>query len=95
VPKVANDTRPHPVPCPASHLPGAWRHTGPVQAAGAPAPRMRDQAANIPSRAGRRTHGSSSTRQATWTGSLAEGSGMINYVTSGSFTRLPVSWPRG
>ena len=30
--------------------------------------------------------------EATWTGSLAEGSGMINYVTSGSITRLPVSW---
>ena len=30
--------------------------------------------------------------EATWTGSLAEGSGMINYVSSGSFTRLPVSW---
>jgi osmotically inducible protein OsmC len=29
---------------------------------------------------------------ATWSGSLAEGSGMINYVTSGSITRLPVSW---
>jgi osmotically inducible protein OsmC len=30
--------------------------------------------------------------EATWTGSLAEGSGMINYVTSGSITRLPVTW---
>jgi len=30
--------------------------------------------------------------EATWTGSLAEGSGMINYVTSGSLTRLPVTW---
>jgi osmotically inducible protein OsmC len=29
---------------------------------------------------------------ATWSGSLAEGSGMINYVTSGSITRLPMSW---
>jgi osmotically inducible protein OsmC len=30
--------------------------------------------------------------EASWTGSLAEGSGMINYVTSGSITRLPVTW---
>ncbi len=30
--------------------------------------------------------------EATWTGSLAEGNGMINYVTSGAITRLPVSW---
>ena len=30
--------------------------------------------------------------EATWAGSLAEGSGMITYVTSGSFTRLPVTW---
>ncbi len=30
--------------------------------------------------------------EAIWTGSLADGSGMINDVTSGSFTRLPVSW---
>ncbi len=30
--------------------------------------------------------------EATWTGSLAEGSGMINDVTSGSITGLPVSW---
>ncbi len=30
--------------------------------------------------------------EATWAGSLAEGSGMINDVTSGSITRLPVSW---
>ena len=29
--------------------------------------------------------------EASWTGSLAEGSGMINYVTSGAITRLPVS----
>ena len=30
--------------------------------------------------------------EATWTGSLAEGSGMINNVTSGSITQLPVTW---
>jgi osmotically inducible protein OsmC len=30
--------------------------------------------------------------EASWTGSLAEGSGMINYVTSGAITRLPVTW---
>ena len=30
--------------------------------------------------------------EASWTGSLMEGSGMINYVTSGSITRLPVTW---
>jgi osmotically inducible protein OsmC len=30
--------------------------------------------------------------EATWTGSLAEGSGMINHVTSGSIARLPVTW---
>ena len=30
--------------------------------------------------------------EASWTGSLTEGSGMINYVTSGSITRLPVTW---
>jgi osmotically inducible protein OsmC len=30
--------------------------------------------------------------EAAWTGTLAEGSGMMNYVTSGAFTRLPYSW---
>ena len=30
--------------------------------------------------------------EATWTGSLAEGSGMIDNVTSGSISRLPVTW---
>ena len=29
---------------------------------------------------------------ATWTGDLANGSGVITYVTSGVFTRLPISW---
>ncbi len=32
------------------------------------------------------------TAEVSWTGSLAEGSGSINYVSSGAFTRLPVSW---
>jgi osmotically inducible protein OsmC len=32
------------------------------------------------------------TAEVTWTGSLAEGKGSIDYVTSGSFTRLPVTW---
>jgi lipoyl-dependent peroxiredoxin len=30
--------------------------------------------------------------EATWSGSLAEGSGMITEVTSGAFAQLPVSW---
>lgn len=29
---------------------------------------------------------------AAWTGDLANGSGVITYVTSGVFTRLPISW---
>ena len=29
---------------------------------------------------------------ATWTGDLANGSGVITYVTSGVFTRLPITW---
>jgi len=31
--------------------------------------------------------------QATWSGNLLEGSGMITEVTSGAFSNLPVSWP--
>lgn len=30
--------------------------------------------------------------EATWNGDLQSGSGSINYVTSGAFTRLPVTW---
>src|SRR3954465_5921780 len=30
--------------------------------------------------------------ETTWTGSLIEGSGMINYVSSGAISRLPVTW---
>ena len=30
--------------------------------------------------------------EATWNGDLLTGSGTINYVSSGSFTRLPVTW---
>jgi osmotically inducible protein OsmC len=32
------------------------------------------------------------TAEVTWSGSLAEGAGTIDYVTSGAFTRLPVTW---
>jgi osmotically inducible protein OsmC len=32
------------------------------------------------------------TAEVTWSGSLLEGSGTIDYVTSGAFTRLPVTW---
>jgi len=32
------------------------------------------------------------TASATWTGDIASGSGIITYVTSGVFSRLPVSW---
>lgn len=32
------------------------------------------------------------TAEVSWNGSLAEGAGTIDYVTSGAFTRLPVSW---
>lgn len=32
------------------------------------------------------------TASSTWSGDLATGSGMITYVTSGAFARLPVSW---
>ncbi len=30
--------------------------------------------------------------EATWSGDLLGGSGSINYVSSGAFTRLPVTW---
>jgi len=30
--------------------------------------------------------------EATWNGDLLSGTGSINYVTSGAFTRLPVTW---
>jgi lipoyl-dependent peroxiredoxin len=30
--------------------------------------------------------------EVSWAGDLVSGSGSINYVTSGSFTRLPVTW---
>lgn len=30
--------------------------------------------------------------EVTWSGSLIEGSGTINYVSSGAFSRLPVTW---
>jgi osmotically inducible protein OsmC len=30
--------------------------------------------------------------EATWTGTLIEGSGSIDYVTSGAFSRQPVTW---
>jgi osmotically inducible protein OsmC len=30
--------------------------------------------------------------EVSWSGSLAEGAGTIDYVTSGAFTRLPVTW---
>ena len=32
------------------------------------------------------------TAEVTWNGSLIEGNGSIDYVTSGAFTRLPVTW---
>jgi osmotically inducible protein OsmC len=32
------------------------------------------------------------TASVTWNGSLTEGKGSIDYVTSGAFTRLPVTW---
>ena len=32
------------------------------------------------------------TAEVTWNGSLADGKGSIDYVTSGAFTRLPVTW---
>src|SRR6186997_3014087 len=30
--------------------------------------------------------------EATWSGTLAEGSGAVSAITSGAFTSLPVSW---
>jgi osmotically inducible protein OsmC len=30
--------------------------------------------------------------EATWSGDLLSGSGSINYVSSGAFTRMPVTW---
>ena len=30
--------------------------------------------------------------ETTWSGDLESGSGMINYLSSGAFTRLPVTW---
>jgi len=32
------------------------------------------------------------TAEVSWDGSLIEGKGTIDYVTSGAFTRLPVTW---
>lgn len=32
------------------------------------------------------------TAEVSWNGSLIEGQGSIDYVTSGAFTRLPVTW---
>ena len=32
------------------------------------------------------------TAEVSWTGALADGEGTIDYVTSGAFTRLPVTW---
>jgi osmotically inducible protein OsmC len=32
------------------------------------------------------------TAEVSWNGSLTEGRGTIDYVTSGAFTRLPVTW---
>jgi osmotically inducible protein OsmC len=32
------------------------------------------------------------TAEATWSGDLVSGSGMLNYVSSGAYTRLPVTW---
>jgi len=32
------------------------------------------------------------TAEVTWSGALLDGSGTIDYVTSGAFTRLPVTW---
>jgi osmotically inducible protein OsmC len=29
---------------------------------------------------------------ATWSGNLTEGSGMLQYISSGAFSRLPISW---
>ena len=30
--------------------------------------------------------------EATWNGDLASGGGTINYVSSGAFSRMPVTW---
>src|SRR4029078_12741354 len=35
------------------------------------------------------------TANVVWTGDLVNGSGMITYVTSGVFSRLPISWEEG
>lgn len=32
------------------------------------------------------------TAEVTWNGALADGKGTIDYVTSGAYTRLPVTW---
>ena len=29
---------------------------------------------------------------ATWSGNLAEGSGMLQYISSGAFSRMPITW---
>jgi osmotically inducible protein OsmC len=29
---------------------------------------------------------------ATWSGSLTEGSGMLQYISSGAFSRMPITW---
>ena len=56
-------------------------HLGP-RARGTPLPRLPQEL----------THGHHPLRRVTWTGDLATGSGTINYVSSGAFTRLPVTW---
>ena len=33
--------------------------------------------------------------EVTWQGGLLEAPGTIDYVSSGAFTRLPVTWARG
>ena len=36
--------------------------------------------------------GITSTADATWSGTLTEGEGSIDYVGSGAFSRMPISW---
>jgi osmotically inducible protein OsmC len=32
------------------------------------------------------------TANATWSGNLTEGSGMLQYISSGAFSRMPITW---
>jgi osmotically inducible protein OsmC len=58
----------------------------------APTRRPLRRPAEIISPTQERTMAAIRTAEVTWNGSLVEGSGTIDHVTSGAFARLPVTW---